>query len=499
MKKFYLIALLPLIFTITACKQPDVLVVRTQTIEPGSQEAEARPRLIEQPQIIRIGESEPIRSLDPLFSHFTSNQRLNGLIYEGLVGYDATGEIVPVLARSWDVSPDSLIYTFHLHPDARFQDSPAFIDGRGRAVNAEDVKHIFRRMATREVPPQAVQLFTDLIRGFDAFNKEQRELYLSSERTMSDIQGVVAVDNRTVRFVLNRKSPEFLYLLASPYAYIYPKEVASNLNETPVGSGPFRFRRAVSDTLFSLERNSNYWKGGVENFVNTVQIKRYPSEGAKLRALANNDIDILPNITPLLRSMMISRSGGLEPDYSEFYRVIKSTGNDYASLMFNPGNTSEITRAEAASIFQYANNTTLDSLLTVSGLSIKRTVPIGANLPSPFSRIEQVDPAGFPILSFSGYNYDSYLARSIFFAIDGEVNLNLVRSGVISRDITWYVEHLVNFENATSAELGPNELVRFGTPHFSIHHRDIEGFRPNGHSWWMSLYGVKISTNRTPQ
>src|SRR5262249_40684601 len=52
-------------------------------------------------------------------------------VYEGLVRTDPTGKIVPQLARSWDLSPDGRVYTFHL-VTARFHDGSPF--------TADDVK-----------------------------------------------------------------------------------------------------------------------------------------------------------------------------------------------------------------------------------------------------------------------------------------------------------------------------------------------------------------------
>lgn len=41
-------------------------------------------------------------------------------MYDGLTTVNAKGEIVPHLAKSWDISPDGLTYTFHLRDDAKF-------------------------------------------------------------------------------------------------------------------------------------------------------------------------------------------------------------------------------------------------------------------------------------------------------------------------------------------------------------------------------------------
>src|SRR5215470_11785732 len=46
-------------------------------------------------------------------------------VYEGLVRIDPAGKVLPQLARSWDLSPDGKVYTFHLIT-ASFHDGSPF-------------------------------------------------------------------------------------------------------------------------------------------------------------------------------------------------------------------------------------------------------------------------------------------------------------------------------------------------------------------------------------
>src|SRR5699024_8985493 len=59
-------------------------------------------------------------------------QALMGHVYEGLVRIDAAGEIVPLLATSWEVSEDATEYTFRLREGVTFSDGSPF--------NAESAK-----------------------------------------------------------------------------------------------------------------------------------------------------------------------------------------------------------------------------------------------------------------------------------------------------------------------------------------------------------------------
>ena len=52
-------------------------------------------------------------------------------MYQGLVQYSSSLEPVPELAKSWEISPDKLVYTFQLQPNVRFHD--------GKPCTSEDV------------------------------------------------------------------------------------------------------------------------------------------------------------------------------------------------------------------------------------------------------------------------------------------------------------------------------------------------------------------------
>ncbi|WP_255512437.1 ABC transporter substrate-binding protein, partial [Kurthia sp. Dielmo] len=57
------------------------------------------------------------------------------MVYEPLVGYGEDGKLVPMLAKSWDVSKDGKTYIFHLRSNAQFSD--------GSKLDAEVVKRNF--------------------------------------------------------------------------------------------------------------------------------------------------------------------------------------------------------------------------------------------------------------------------------------------------------------------------------------------------------------------
>src|ERR1700720_2972700 len=78
-------------------------------------------------------ESNPT-NLDPRYATDSYSQRIDGLLFSGLLQRDAQMNLHGDLADTWEI-PNPLTYAFHLHPGVRFQD--------GRSLTSTDVKSTF--------------------------------------------------------------------------------------------------------------------------------------------------------------------------------------------------------------------------------------------------------------------------------------------------------------------------------------------------------------------
>ena len=78
-------------------------------------------------------ESSP-SNLDPRYATDGQSQRIDGLLFSGLLRRDAQTNLQGDLADSWEI-PDPRTYVFHLHPGVRFHD--------GRPLTSADVKSTF--------------------------------------------------------------------------------------------------------------------------------------------------------------------------------------------------------------------------------------------------------------------------------------------------------------------------------------------------------------------
>ncbi|MCC6987245.1 MAG: hypothetical protein IT309_12495, partial [Anaerolineales bacterium] len=90
------------------------------------------------------GESANLRDYDPATTYSAGDK----LVFSGLVSLDTNLNIRPDLAETWEVSADGTVYTFHIHPNAKFHD--------GRDVTAQDVVFSWERAASPELQSDTV-------------------------------------------------------------------------------------------------------------------------------------------------------------------------------------------------------------------------------------------------------------------------------------------------------------------------------------------------------
>jgi peptide/nickel transport system substrate-binding protein len=183
-------------------------------------------------------------------------------VYEGLVRMAANGKIVPELAKSWDVSPDGRVYTFHL-VDARWQEGGAF--------TAQDVKFSWDRAADPNSKPVNPHL-----------------------DYWGPVQSTDVVDDRTVRVTLKQHSESWLFHMAQGSAAILSaKSVAQNATH-PIGTGPFKFQRWNKGDSITLVRNDDYW--GTRAKLKEVVFRFISDANAMNNALKAGDIDVIGQV-----------------------------------------------------------------------------------------------------------------------------------------------------------------------------------------------------------
>ncbi len=175
-------------------------------------------------------------------------------VYNRLAEFEnGTTKVVPGLAESWDVSEDGKEYTFHLRKGVKFHSSDQFTPTRD--FNADDVIFSFDRMSNKENP-------------WHQYTAGITYEYFDSMEMGVLIKEIQKVDDYTVKFVLNRPEAPFLANVSMPFASIISKEYTDklaadgkkdDLNQFPVGTGPFQFVAYQKDAVVRFKANDTYW------------------------------------------------------------------------------------------------------------------------------------------------------------------------------------------------------------------------------------------------
>ncbi|MBG9981051.1 hypothetical protein HYQ41_08535 [Facklamia sp. DSM 111019] len=171
-------------------------------------------------RIVRVAMVSEIDSIDPHQSSATDTEIILANLHDGLIDYNPTGEIIPSLAESWEISDDHLTYTFKLGK-ATFHN--------GDPVTAEDVVASYRPLAGLE--------------GEEA---------ISSKWEM--VESIEAIDDKTVEIKLETVDSGFLARTLSPVMPAGYEEQASQ----PIGAGPFKFVEWKQGEKLVMERYDEY-------------------------------------------------------------------------------------------------------------------------------------------------------------------------------------------------------------------------------------------------
>ncbi len=107
---------------------------------------------------LRVAISQDSPTLDPARVTDTTSHEVTKQMYEGLVTYDKDLNIIASLASSWDISPDGILYTFHLR-DAKF--------ASGDSVTADDVKWSFERVLNPVTKSERTWIFDEIAGALD--------------------------------------------------------------------------------------------------------------------------------------------------------------------------------------------------------------------------------------------------------------------------------------------------------------------------------------------
>ncbi|MBG9389550.1 ABC transporter substrate-binding protein [Caenimonas aquaedulcis] len=184
-------------------------------------------------------------------------------VYETLTKINSDGTVTPLLAESWEVSPDLRTYTFKLRKGVKFQN--------GEPFNAQAVKFSFTRAG-----------------GEKSTNKDKR--------TFASMEAVQAVDDYTVVVINKELDPDFLFLMGQATAIIVEPKSADTNATKPVGTGPYMLESWARGSSVTLAKWDGYRNASAIK-LKKVTFRFISDPAAQVAALLAGDLDAFPRVT----------------------------------------------------------------------------------------------------------------------------------------------------------------------------------------------------------
>jgi peptide/nickel transport system substrate-binding protein len=217
-----------------------------------------------------VGISGDIDSLNPVVGTSVGGTNVMSQIYMSLATMNEHTEFEPDLAESWEFSEDHLELTYHLKKNVVWAD--------GVPVTARDVR-------------LGYELYTDPV--------------VASPRigNFDFIEDMVMVDEYTVKFLFSKVYPDQVFdsaIEAFPYHLLQDVDRAQirtiDFNRNPLGCGPFKLKRWVSQQSVELVPNELYYQG--RPYLDRVIFRIIPDQTSLLTQLETGEIDLMEQIPP---------------------------------------------------------------------------------------------------------------------------------------------------------------------------------------------------------
>ena len=236
-------------------KKP-LIILLTAALGVAAQAANAE-------SILRRGNGSEPHSIDPQTAEGVPESNILRDLFEGLIGEDASGNLVPGVAEKWEISADGKTYTFHLR-DAKWSD--------GSPLTAHDFVYAWQRA----VDPATGSHYSFLLYPV----KNAQKIAEGHEKDVNQL-GVKATDDHTLVAELEGPTPYFLGLLTHATAYPAPKAAVEKHGkkwtrpENIVTNGPFKLDSWQPNAQLTVAKSDQYWD---KDAVKLDKVIYYPTE-----------------------------------------------------------------------------------------------------------------------------------------------------------------------------------------------------------------------------
>jgi oligopeptide transport system substrate-binding protein len=253
-------------------------------------------------QVFYYNETTGIATLDPAFAKNQSIMWPAHQIYNTLVEIDSGLNIVPSLAKSWDISEDRLTYTFHLRSGILFHNNDAFPGGKGRMLTAADVAYSLQRIIDKNTASSGGWIFNNRV---------------------DTAKGFTALNDSTFQLKLLRPFHPIMGILSMQYCSIVPREVVEKYGKDfrrhPCGTGPFQFGSWDEGEALILHKNDHYWEldssGKRLPYLDAIKISFFDNKATEFLQFRQGRLSFVNDIEASFKDELLTKKGDLRSQW----------------------------------------------------------------------------------------------------------------------------------------------------------------------------------------
>ena len=297
---------------------------------------------------LRVFDQSDVEALDPGIAYGAADLALLRGVVRELYTFDVSRpgekalEPVPDLAAGpYELAPDRRTYTFRIRSGVRYAEPV------GREVKAADFVYAIRRQFQPGQKTRSPNPYAGLIKGVAEFAAGKAKT----------ISGMQALDDHTLRIVLNQPASDFPSILTLPFFSPVPEEYASRYQmgqdyaRHMVGSGPYTLRSYLPGKLIELVRNTN-WDPQSDPlrkaWVDAITVKIGGSEAEIQEALEQGDADLNLDLVSPPNSDL--RRLSRDPDLKRQFAVMTTGCIRYLTLQTDSGPTANLQVRKAINV-----------------------------------------------------------------------------------------------------------------------------------------------------
>lgn len=187
-------------------------------------------------------------------------------MYDPLLTYDPQGNVIGAVAESWTLSPDGKTWTFKIRKGMKFHN--------GDPVTSADVAFSVVRFSSKE----STNPWSPYLRN--------------------NFDSVETPDDYT--FVYHSMRPEPPLVVPFAWTRILPKKYFESVGQDafrkhPIGSGPWKFVKFVSETSMEMAANTDHWRQ-VPAFEKVIELQ-VPEESTRIAMLKRGEVDYIGQVS----------------------------------------------------------------------------------------------------------------------------------------------------------------------------------------------------------